>query len=197
MKTLPQVRDVGAVSVMPFLNTTGGSLTPIVIEGQPTPAPGREPSALWTVATPGYFSAMRISVLEGRTLEAHDDANRAPVRSFPRGLRNDIGAMDHQSANGSGAGAGRCDYRRIIGVVGKVRRDALDGPATLEIFLPHAQLPFTGITFVARTSGDPNAAAARIESRIHAISADDEPVYRTAAMQDLVDDTPRPAGDSW
>jgi putative ABC transport system permease protein len=70
-------------------------------------------------------------------------------------------------------------------VVGDVRHDALDRPATLEIFVPHAQLPFTGMTFVARTSGDPNAVLPELKSRIYA-AAPGRPVYRTAVVQDLI-----------
>ena len=186
MKRVSQVRDVGAVSVMPFLNTTGGSPLPIVIEGQPTPAPGSEPVALLTVATPGYFSAMRIPLLEGRTFEAHDQADRAPVALVSSGF-----ARRHWRT-GSPVGQrirlqqqGNAMTAEIIGVVGDVRHDGLDRPTTLEVFLPHAQLPFTGMTFVARTSGDPSAVLPELQSRIYA-AAPGRPVYRTAVVQDLI-----------
>jgi putative ABC transport system permease protein len=189
MKSVSQVRDVGAVSVMPFLNTTGGSSVPIVMEGQPPPAPGSEPFALLTVATPGYFSAMRIPLLEGRTFDAHDDANRAPVALLSSGFArrhwrtsSPVGQRIRLQQQGNAITA------EIIGVVGDVRHDALDRAATLEIFVPHAQLPFTGMTFVARTSGDPNAVLSELKSRIYA-AAPGRPVYRTAVVQDLITST--------
>jgi putative ABC transport system permease protein len=76
----------------------------------------------------------------------------------------------------------------VIGVVGEVRHDALDRPAMMEVFVPHAQVPFSGMTFVARTSGDPNAALPELKSRIYA-AAPGQPVYRTAVLQDLVAST--------
>jgi ABC-type antimicrobial peptide transport system permease subunit len=54
--------------------------------------------------------------------------------------------------------------------------------------VPHAQLPFTGMTFVARTSGDPNTALPELKSRIQA-AAPGRPVYRMAVVQDLVAST--------
>lgn len=189
MRLVPQVRDVGAVSVMPFLNTTGGSSVPIVIDGQPAPSPGNEPSALVTVATPGYFGAMRIHLLEGRLFEGHDDANRGPVA-----LVSSAFARRHWST-GSPVGRririqfqGSPIFAEVIGVVGDVRHDTLDRPATLEVFVPHAQLPYSAMTFVARTSGDPKAALPELKSRIHA-SARGQAIYRTAVLQDLVAST--------
>ena len=40
MRTLPQVREVGAASVVPFLDTSSGTSTSVVIEGLATPAAG-------------------------------------------------------------------------------------------------------------------------------------------------------------
>jgi putative ABC transport system permease protein len=189
MKAAPHVREVGAVSVMPFLNTTGGSSVPIVIDGQAAPAPGDEPSALLTVATPGYFPAMRIPLLEGRLFDGHDDANRAPVA-----LVSSAFARRHWST-GSPVGQririqvqGNATAAEVVGVVGDVRHDTLDRPATTEVFVPHAQLPYSGMTFVARTYGNPEAALPDLKSRIHT-AAPGQAVYRTAVLQDLVEGT--------
>jgi len=189
MKSVPQVRDAGAVSVMPFLNTTGGSSVPIVIDGQAVPAPGNEPSALVTVATPGYFPVMRIPLVEGRLFEGHDDASRAPVA-----LVSSAFARRHWST-GSPVGQrirvqiqGNPIAAEVIGVVGDVRHDTLDRPATMEVFVPHAQVPYSAMTFVARTSGDPKAALPELKARIY-LSAPGQAVYRTAVLQDLVAST--------
>lgn len=191
MTSVPGVRDVGAVSVMPFLNTSGGSSIPIVVEGQPTPPPGSEPSALITVATPGYFPAMQIPLIEGRMFDVHDDANRAPVALISRAFaerhwrgESPVGRRIRIQLQGSAVTA------EVIGVVGDVRHDSLDRPATMEAFLPHAQAPFSSMTFVARTSGDPNAALTELRARIFA-AAPSQPVYRTAVLQDLVASTLR------
>jgi putative ABC transport system permease protein len=186
MKTVPQVREVGAVSVMPFLNTSGGSELPIVIDGRPAPPPGAEPSALVTVATPGYFPAMGIPLVAGRLFEAHDGADRAAVALISRAF------AERHWPDGSPVGQrirlplqGAPEAAEVIGVVGDVRHDALDRPAIMEVFVPHAQAPFGGMTFVARTAGDPQSALPELRSRIYE-AAPGQPVYRTAVLQDLV-----------
>jgi putative ABC transport system permease protein len=186
MRALPQLRDAGAASVIPFLDTTGGSSIAITIEGRPAPAGGEEPSAFVNVATPGYFSVMGVPLLDGRIFDEHDNGDRAPVavvsrtfaathwpKSSPVGQRVDF------TLRGAKVSA------EIIGVVGDVRHDALDRPASQELFVPHAQIPLTDMTFVARTSGDPTALLSGLKRQIHAV-APTQPVYRTAILQDLV-----------
>jgi hypothetical protein len=86
MRSVHGVSEAGAVSVLPFLNTSGGGSSAVVIEGRPQPAPGEEPSAFLTVATPGYFPTMRIPLLDGRLFTDHDGPDNQPVvlvsRSF-------------------------------------------------------------------------------------------------------------------
>ena len=186
MRALPLVREAGAASVVPFLDTASGSSTAVVIEGRATPAVGDEPSAFVTVATPGYFPAMRIPVVEGRIFTEHDNADRAPVavvsRTFaqrhwpgssPVGQRLRFGAQ------------GTLVSTEIVGVVGDVRHDALDRPPSQEVFVPHAQVPFAEMTFVARTAGDPNLALNELKSQVYA-AAPAQSVYRTATLQNLV-----------
>jgi putative ABC transport system permease protein len=186
MRSLPQVREAGAASVVPFLDTTGGSSIPIIIEGRAAPAPGDEPSAFVTIVTPGYFPALRIPLLQGRPITEHDDADRAPVamvsRTFAERHWRDVPPVGQKI---------RLRFRgtpttaEVVGVVGDLRHDALDRPASPEVFLPHAQASLGDMTFVARTIGDPELSLASLRAQIHA-AAPNQAVYRMATLQNLV-----------
>jgi putative ABC transport system permease protein len=186
MRARPLVREAGAASVVPFLDTASGSSTAVVIEGRATPAVGDEPSAFVTVATPGYFPAMRIPVVEGRIFTEHDNADRAPVAVVSRTFAqrhwpgsSPVGQRLRFGAQGTPVSA------EIVGVVGDVRHDALDRPPSQEVFVPHAQVPSAEMTFVARTVGDPNLALNELKSQVYA-AAPAQSVYRTATLQNLV-----------
>jgi putative ABC transport system permease protein len=186
MRALPQVREAGAASVMPFLDTTSGISTSFVIEGRAAPANGDEPSAFITVATPGYFPVMRIPLLEGRVFTEHDNGDRTPVAVVSRTFAqkhwretSPIGQRMRFRVQGAQLRA------EIVGVVGDVRHDALDRPPSQEVFVPHAQLPVFEMTFVARTVGDPNLALTALKSQVYA-AAPNQAVYRTATLQSLV-----------
>jgi putative ABC transport system permease protein len=186
MRTLPQVREVGAASVIPFLNTTGGSSVPVLIDGRVPPASGEEPSASIVVATPGYFPAMRIALLGGRLFTEHDDGDAVPVAIVSRAF-----AQRQWPASSPIAERLRFSLRgvprhvEVIGVVEDVRYNGLDRPPSLDVFVPHAQAPLTDMTFVARTANEPRLSLAALKAQIHAV-APAQPVYRTETVQDLV-----------
>lgn len=189
MRTVPGVQAAGAASVIPFLNTTSGVSVPVGIEGRPAPAAGEEPSAFVNIATPGYFSAMRIPVIEGRTFDEHDNASRTPVavvsHAFARRYwreRSAVGQFVQVTLRETTVRA------EIVGLVGDVRYDALDRSANQELFLPHAQAPGNGMTFVVRTPSDPAQMLEALQSRLHAV-APNQPVYRTATLSALVGDS--------
>jgi putative ABC transport system permease protein len=191
MLGLPGVRDAGAASVIPFLNTTGGGSSAIVIEGRPAPTSGEEPGAMVTVATPGYFSAMRIAALEGRIFTDHDNAESAQVvlvsRAFAELHWSDTSAVGQRlrfTAQGTPLAA------EIVGVVDDIRQTALDLPAPPAVYVSLAQAPAGAMTIVVRTASDPVFALPGLQSQIRA-TLPAVPVYRTASLRDLVADTLR------
>ena len=186
MRKVPGVQDVGAASVIPFLNTTGAASSAVTIEGRPAPAAGDEPTATFIVATPGYFSTMRIPLLDGRMLTDHDDADSTPVVLVARAFAerywpgaSPVGQRLRITSDGVTA------LVEIVGVVDDVRQDALDVPATPVVFFPYAQAPSSGMTFVVRTATDPARALSALQSEFRAVFPS-RPVYRTAVLPDLV-----------
>jgi predicted permease len=129
---------------------------------------------------------MSIRVQDGRVFDEHDAERRAPVavvsemlarRTWPDGRA--VGSRIRYRYEGQPRAA------EVVGVVADVRHDALDRPPRRELFVPHAQVPFGSMTFVARTTADPAGAIAALTSAIHAV--DPAPaIYRAATAQELV-----------
>jgi putative ABC transport system permease protein len=186
MRQVPGVLDAGAASVVPFLDTSGGGSSAIIIEGRPTPVVGDEPGAIVTVATPGYFPVMRIPLVDGRMLSDHDDADSAPVvlvsRAFAERHWRDaspIGQRLRFTALGTPLIA------EIVGVVGDTHETALDLPAPPAVYVSSRQVPSGAMSFVARTSSNPELALPALQSQIRAVFSG-LAVYRTAVLTDLV-----------
>jgi putative ABC transport system permease protein len=189
MRQLPDVESVGAVSAMPFIESNVAMKTPVAIQDRAESAAGDQPDAFISIATPGYFAAMQIPLLDGRSFDDRDRMDGAPVAVI-----SETFARRHWPSD-SPVGQrlkfqleGRPREAEIIGVVGDVRHDGLDRPARAEIFVPHGQVPFTAMTFVARTKRDPQNSIRALREQVYAVDPT-QPVYRAATTAELVSRT--------
>jgi putative ABC transport system permease protein len=186
LRAVPGVETVGLVSAMPFLasniNIEGG----FRVEGRPVPPPEEQPSSFLTIADGGYFRAMRVPLRRGRLFEDTDRANGQPVA-----IVNELLA-DRHWAGGDPIGErisvnwqGRWLTAEVVGVVQRLRHDALDRPPRPEVFLPPAQVPFGSMTFVVRSAGDPGALVPALKSEVWAIDGA-LPFYDVATIDSLL-----------
>jgi putative ABC transport system permease protein len=58
------------------------------------------------------------------------------------------------------------DWEEIVGIVGDVKHYGLIQETTAQTYEPHTQRPVSGMTLVARTSGDPSSLSAAIRGEV-------------------------------
>lgn len=188
MRALPGVTSAGAVSRMPFIEANLDIKGPLSVVGDPPREAGQEPSVSLAVATPGYFETLRIPLLEGRLFAEDDRRGSAPVllvnetlarRHLPQGALGRTLALQWQGRPLSG---------EVVGVVGGVHQERLDGAPEPEVFFPLAQVPFASMSYVLRSDAAP---ATLIEPAKRAVWAIDplQTFYRTASVEELVHKT--------
>ena len=161
------VERAGLVSAMPFgaanINIQGG----FKVEGRPELPEADRPSAFLTIATADYFRAMDIDLKQGRVFSDEDRPNGTLV-----GLVNDKIAerfwpgQNPLNQRISVNWLGRWRTLQVVGVVGRLRHEALDRDARAEVFMPLSQTPFGSLTFVVRTTGDAAAMIPALRARI-------------------------------
>jgi putative ABC transport system permease protein len=182
---LPGVDAVGAASAMPFIEANINMETPLTLEGRAA-APGEESSAFLTIATPGYFPTMQIALKHGRLIDERDTAKTTPVALVSESLaRKAWQGEDPIRKRIQFRYLGELQRAEVVGVVADVRHDALDRPGRPEIFVPHAQVPFGSMTFVARTRAEPEAIYASMKAAIRSVDPL-QAIYRAATAQELV-----------
>jgi putative ABC transport system permease protein len=187
MRTVPGVERVGLVSAMPFaaanINIEGG----FRVEGRPVPPESERPSSFLTVANADYFRALDIQLKSGRLFGDNDRSGGTAVA-----LVND------QIAERFWPGASPIDQRisvnwlgrwrtlQVVGVVGRLRHEALDRATRPEVFMPLSQTPFGSMTFVVRTSAEAGAAIPALRSRVWEVDRT-MPIYDASTVTALVD----------
>ncbi len=176
----PGVQAVGMVRPLPLRGA--GESTNFTVAGRPPSPPGQEPVAARRMISPNYFRAMGIALLAGRDFNAQDRGGAQPVAIISQNLaRQFFPGQDPVGRSLNLPGAARV----IVGVVADVRLQGLSLDATPTIYVPHAQDPRRGMTFVVRTDGDPLSLAGAIRSAIQTVNKD-QPVIRIETMEQVV-----------
>ncbi|MBX3744795.1 MAG: ABC transporter permease [Verrucomicrobiae bacterium] len=158
LEALPGVRSAAACMGVPLAGGRIFSNLPLLLEGQPVPAPGSEQFVRWRGVSPGYFSTTGIPLLKGRDFNDQDKPMVAAIVSegFVRKYfdgREPIGL--------------KCNLGEIIGVVGDCLDLSLDLPAEPRIYLP--VYDFSTQAILVRSTGDPRALASAVEATVLAL----------------------------
>ena len=167
VRALPGVAAAGATSTNPFRQFGfSNSVTP---QERAAEAP---PSGLvqagWRSVTPGFFEAMRIPVVSGRTFVDADHGGSERVvmitQSLARRLWPDGDAVGSSVYWGGTSGR----TRTVVGVTGDIRDVQLEVEPGPILFVPHAQVDVPAMTVVIRTSLD----AAHMAQALRAVLRD-------------------------
>ena len=185
LKALPSVQSVGGVTMLPL----GGDnrVFSFRIEGQAGVDPASRPTANFRVATPAYFSAMRIGLAQGRMFNDLDSQGSPPVliinesmarRSFseedPLGKR--IIVRNEQFS------------REIVGVIRDIKHFGLDKVSLPEMYVPFGQMPSRYLRLVLRTGSDSRSIIRAVQKQVWEVDRQ-QPVAKIKTMDQLVADS--------
>jgi putative ABC transport system permease protein len=186
LRQLPGVTAVGACNRVPLDGRGGDRL--IDIANDIPRARAAMPHAQSRQATPGWFAAIGIPLLRGRTFLDSDHAGAPPVvvvnQAFVRqwfpggdaiGRRIRLGKLTAEFP-----------WATIVGVVGDVHARGLDVAPVPEQYWPVAQIRNTpALAIVVRTQGDPAALAGPVRAAIAEVDPD-QPIYDLQTVETLV-----------
>jgi predicted permease len=184
----PGVTGAGVVSVLPFGADENSSS--FDIEGRPDLPGNLAPHGENWAATPGYFPAMRIPLLRGRSFVDSDGPSSVPVAIVDDTLaRAYFGSQDPigHRIDFEGSDKNR-RWRVIVGVVRTVRTRSLGDAPRPSFYVPFSQSHERVMTFVARVRGSAAATAATVRA---AVSAADpgQPLGIVAPLEELVSES--------
>jgi putative ABC transport system permease protein len=166
LERLPRVRAAGAISYLPLGG--GENMGGFFIEGEPPVKPGSEPRAERRWVTPGYFAAMGIPIRRGRVFTPRDTADQPRVVVVNETVaRQFFGSGDPLGRRLRVGGA----WRNIVGVVADVKSSSLESTVRPQVYVPHAQWPWAGMTVVVNADGDASALVPGTRSQLKAIDA--------------------------
>ena len=176
VRALPGVQDVGITSRLPLVNS-GKNSDPLYPEGDESYTSSIPPLQFYTTTDGGYFRAMGIPLLAGRTFDAigrqrADEViiSQATALQFWHDSTGQqaIGKRFRELPGGP--------WNTVIGVVGSTRDTSLASPPTQVVYRPQALVSGEDIgqtqwtmALAVRTAGDPQALTPAVAGVVRAL----------------------------
>jgi predicted permease len=186
---LPGVQSAAAITFLP-LSGGGGIGTSFHRTDRPVPAPGQSPVTDVRPVTPGFFRTMGIPHVMGRDFTSADQG-KGPLVAI---VNETLIARYFDGENPLGKrlyvfiGPPDRTVYEVVGVVGDIKLTSLDGEVRPTVYIPHTQLPFGLMTFVARTERDPQLLVPGVSAAVHGIDPE-LPLADVRTMEAVVDRT--------
>ncbi|HWS87813.1 MAG TPA: ABC transporter permease [Pyrinomonadaceae bacterium] len=200
VRAVPGVKLAGTTTTLPMSGqNSSGSFR---IEGQQT-APGvNNPHGSRWLASEDYFQTMNIPLVKGRYFDARDtEANGLVViidEALARKYWPDEDPVGKRITFESNPDPNRPDdlnalqpiWREVVGVVGHVRNEGLEGESRAQYYVPYGSGNASSANlFVAvRTDADPASLAPAVRGAIAGVDRD-LPVFRVTTMEKMVADS--------
>ncbi len=190
LSNVPGVTAAGGVTALPLSQMMAWG--PITVERRAVPAGEKFLNADIRVVGGDYFRAMQIPLLKGRLFTEQD------TRTTPRVVVID----DHMAQQlwpgedplGKRIRTGGFDvtadtpWMTVVGVVGRVKQDALDADSRMAYYRYQGQTPSRAMNVVVRGSVDPAGLAGAVTQQLRALDPD-MPIYKMRTMAERIDDS--------
>ncbi len=195
VRALPGVRAASVTSSLPLTDNTSSSV--ILPVNYVPPAGESILSPFRSQVGPGYFKAMGIPLLEGRTFQDSDGPDATRVMVIDQWLAHRY--WPHESAIGHrmvwGVAPGDSvppdQIATIIGVVKDVKQVSLTEPTAEHVgayYFTYRQQPFGFLTLVVRTATDPSSVTSGVRAVLERIDPE-LPLYGVETMARRVSDS--------
>jgi putative ABC transport system permease protein len=179
LEALPAVEVAGGTHILP---TTGNTGTYYWLPTDEPAALSQRPVVSFRDVIPGYFEAMGVPLISGRTIARSDVQDSPPVivinqlfadRHWPN--EDPIGRQVEFSSG----------VREIVGVVGVTRDSGPDDDPGPMVYFSAFQSESRSMGYTLRTSADPASLIPRLRELVTSMDPD-QPVYSIQTLADMI-----------
>ncbi|MGZ4856726.1 MAG: ABC transporter permease [Candidatus Angelobacter sp.] len=185
LEHLPGAVAAGGVSSLPLSEMFAWG--PITVEGRVPPPGEKFINADERVVAGHYFETMQIPLLKGRLFNDQDTEDKPRVVLVDEFMAQQL--WPNQDPLGKrisfGDLASRQEWATVVGVVGRIKQDALDSDSRIAFYLPHSQYISRLLNIVLRTTTDPASLTSAVAHELHEVDRD-LPLYGVVTMEERV-----------
>jgi putative ABC transport system permease protein len=184
-QSIPGVQSAGVVETVPMDGAADSSA--IRIPEHPAPS-GKEPIANYSIASPGYFSAIGTPILRGRDFLETDTAQSTPVTLINNAMAKKFWPGQNPIGKQVGLASTAFPLTTIVGIVADVKQLSLREEPSPEMYVPYTQKVFPSMLImhvVLRTKTDPSTLTRSVRQAIWSLDPD-LPIAKASALATLV-----------
>ena len=174
LRETPGVLEAGVTSVLPMDPAGIDFDLPYLAEGHPARPEGELLQTSYRIASDGYFEALGIDVVQGRTFNGLDRAETQRVLVINEAFAEQLWPGQDPIGKTITIYYAQTQVWEVVGVVENTRHRGLGAPAPAQMYvpLPQAEVLWGYMHFAVRTNGDPATTQA-----IRSVGAEVDPSY--------------------
>ncbi len=180
LRAIPTVTAAGAGSTFPLNEQRAGNLR-LRLKDQPTEDGRQPPQADALVASPDYFQALGVRLLDGRNFSSTDRAQSQPVVIVSRSMARHYWHADSAIGRQISIDDGRTWFT-IVGVVADSKR-ALDADTEDTVYFALEQNP-SARNIVIRTTSDAGGIGNLVRAAVHAVDPE-QPIDKLRTLAQI------------
>ena len=179
----PGVESAAIVQNLPLDGQRG--LSTVTVDGQSADVTAAIPTVQVNFTSSELFDVLRMPILEGRGFTSEDGSGGAPVAVVNQEMarRYFVGSAVGQRVRFGGP-AGNAPWMRVVGVVGNVLHDRLEGPPPPMLYRPMTQATNLAFAIAVRTSGDPSRLSRAVTAAVRGADPN-VPTFAVRTMEDV------------
>jgi predicted permease len=182
LRAIPGLTSAALTDTLP--GTGGGSIQPVVIEGQAERSSREQPTVSIRDACPTYVTTMGIPIVRGRDFASGDDHVLLVSAAAAKLLWGNVDPVGRRATLPL---VSRTTQLQVVGIVGDVKEQLSDN-AVPTVYVYRRERQFGGMTIAMRTAGDPLTVARPAVAAGRAIDAA-QPVENVRTMDDLLEES--------
>ncbi len=158
-------------------------------EGRPLPPPEQRIEYPFETVSTGYFEALGIPLVAGRTFRDSDTADAQQVVIINESLaKRDWPDQDPIGKRIRPAGGDDNSWMTVVGVIRDLRRSDVTRTVRPEMYFPLLQSPTRTLTLVVRTAGDPQAIIPALRAEVRQLNPQ-LPLFATRTLASELSET--------
>ncbi|HEY5028966.1 MAG TPA: ABC transporter permease [Candidatus Angelobacter sp.] len=185
LEHLPGAVSAGGVSSLPLSGMFAWG--PITVEGRIPPSGEKFINADERVVAGHYFETMQIPLLKGRLFNDQDTEDKPHVILVDEFMAQQLWPGQDPLGKRIRMGdlAAKPQWATVVGIVGRIKQEALDSDARIALYMPQSQFISRLLNIVVRTTTDPASLTSAVGHELHEVDRE-LPLHRVVTMDQRV-----------